>query len=99
MSDWPKYESHKIVQAMKIVAYRYDDQGTMVAAITEDGADFVPALPGMMNRSSPGDYAMLYPDGYKSVSPAKAFEEGYTICEPDAAELGAAVRRAGLAGP
>lgn len=76
-SSWPEYESHKIVRAMKIVDYKYDDAGTMIAAVTEDGADFVPALPEMMNRSVPGDWAMLYPDGHKSVSPAKAFEEGY----------------------
>ena len=82
MSDWPKYESHKIVQAMKIVSYKYDDQGTMTAAVTEDGAEFVPALIDMANRSSPGDYAVIYADGYKSVSPAKAFEEGYTLVAP-----------------
>lgn len=76
-NDWPEYESHKIVRAMKIVDYKYDGAGTMIAAVTEDGADFVPALPEMMNRSVPGDWAMLYPSGYKSVSPAKAFEEGY----------------------
>jgi hypothetical protein len=81
MSNWPKYESHKVVQAMRIVSYKYDSDGTMIAAVTEDGDDFVPALPEMMNRSSPGDWAMLYQDGYKSVSPKKAFEDGYTRVE------------------
>jgi len=27
----------------------------------------------------PGDYYVVYEDGYKSISPAKAFEEGYTL--------------------
>jgi hypothetical protein len=27
----------------------------------------------------PGGYYVVYPDGYKSYSPAKAFEEGYTL--------------------
>lgn len=88
MSEWPKYETHKIVQAAKIVSYKYDDQGKMIAAVTEDGAEFVPVLPEMMNRSVPGDWAMLYPDGYKSVSPAKAFEEGYTMVSEEGATEG-----------
>ena len=35
-------------------------------------------LGGMAERAQIGDYAILYPDGFKSVSPRKAFEEGYT---------------------
>ena len=30
---------------------------------------------------TPGDYIVIYADGYKSWSPAKAFEEGYTRVE------------------
>jgi hypothetical protein len=26
----------------------------------------------------PGDYLVIYEDGYRSISPAKAFEDGYT---------------------
>ena len=32
----------------------------------------------MAVRASVGDYAVIYSDGYKSVSPKKAFEDGYT---------------------
>jgi hypothetical protein len=78
MTEWPLYESHKMVRAARIVGYKYDDKGTMIAAVTGDGTEFVPALPEMMNRSLPGDWAMLYPDGCKSISPAKQFDEGYT---------------------
>jgi hypothetical protein len=37
----------------------------------------------MMDRVTVGDYAMLYPDGFRSVSPKKAFEEGYQLQETD----------------
>jgi hypothetical protein len=78
MSNWPSYESHKVVRAMRIASYKYDAEGTMTAAVGEDGAEFVSTVPSMMQRSVPGDYAVIYADGFHSVSPAKAFEEGYT---------------------
>ncbi len=31
---------------------------------------------------APGDYFVRYADGYESWSPARAFEEGYTLCPP-----------------
>ena len=39
---------------------------------------FVPTEPGMAKRAEVGGYAILYPDGFKSISPQKQFEEGYT---------------------
>jgi hypothetical protein len=78
MNNWPEYVSHKVVQAMKIVGHDYDKHGTMTAAITEDGNQFVTTVPDMMKRSVVGDYAVLYANDFRSVSPAKEFEEGYT---------------------
>ena len=43
--------------------------------------EFVPTEPGMANRVTVGDYAVRYPDGFKSVSPQKAFTDGYTLNE------------------
>lgn len=86
MSNWPKYESHKIVQAAKIV--RIEDpsggpSGLQVRVIwvsVDDGPEeiFDPTVPGMREKAEVGGYAMLYSDGFKSISPAKQFEEGYT---------------------
>lgn len=85
MSDeWPEYESHKVVRAAKIVAVVFGGpDGEPIHVIVEyDGGTgqqvFVPTVPEMLKKAEIGGYAMLYPDGFKSVSPAKAFEEGYT---------------------
>lgn len=91
MSDWPKYVSHKKVQAAKIVSIHNDfgegeyflwvDPGTGVLE------KFNPTMPGMMDKAEVGAYAVIYtpdekyPDGFRSISPAKAFEEGYTKVE------------------
>lgn len=50
------------------------------------------------HKPEAGGYFVQYVDGYKSFSPAQAFEEGYTRADLNALELGAAVRAAGLAG-
>jgi hypothetical protein len=106
MSNWPKYESHKIVRAAKIVGVeRNHGGGKIVQAIWVQpvGAapieKFEPTVTEMAEQAEVGGWAILYPNGFKSISPAKAFEDGYTLVEPTAAELGAAVRRAGLVGP
>ena len=83
MTDWPKYESHKIVQAAKIVAIAEHD-GVLSIMVRPYGDDrlerFVPTEDAMILRAEVGGYAVIYPpDGYKSVSPAKAFEDGYTL--------------------
>lgn len=73
MSDWPKYESHKIVQALPIT-------GITPAGVVLVGAGhepFHPTEPAMAARAEVGGYAVLYADGYKSVSPKNAFEDGY----------------------
>lgn len=73
VSDWPKYESHKIVQAMAIT-------GVTPAGVVLVGAryePFHPTEPAMAARAEVGGYAVLYADGFKSVSPKKAFEDGY----------------------
>jgi hypothetical protein len=35
------------------------------------------------HNPQPGGYYIVYPDGYKSFSPAQAFEEGYTLITAD----------------
>lgn len=82
------YISHKRVKAAKIVGYEPGDvaevHGTNVVnsyLVTLEGAGEpvnVPADVFFRYRPRPGDYLVEYPpDGYLSVSPAKAFEDGY----------------------
>lgn len=85
MTDWPKYESHKVVQAAKIVRleYRGKDASSGILRIYVDPGntaeeEFWPSEIGMMQRAEVGGWAMLYPDGFKSLSPKKVFEDGYT---------------------
>lgn len=82
MSDWPKYESHKIVQAAKIVGFDTRDTGGRICAMVDPGdgvpVPFKPTVGEMLDESNVGDWAMLYPDGYRSISPARAFEDGYS---------------------
>lgn len=76
MNNWPKYESHKIVRAAPIVGIT--DSGTiLVDPFGGECVGFEPTEPAMAKRAEIGGYAVIYVDGYKSVSPKKAFEEGY----------------------
>lgn len=81
MTDWPEYESHKVVRAAKIVGFDMRDTGGRICALVDPGSGglqpFQPNVMEMLDKANIGDWAMLYPDGYKSISPAKAFEEGY----------------------
>jgi hypothetical protein len=80
MNDWPKYESHKVVRAAKI--FDIVDSGGVLTVLVKPYGDheveaFHPTEPAMVSRAEIGGYAVIYEDGYKSISPAKAFEEGY----------------------
>lgn len=81
MSDWPRYESHKIVQAAPIVDII--DHGGTLSILVKPYDDhrverFVPTEPGMIARAEVGGFAIIYSDGFKSVSPQTAFASGYT---------------------
>lgn len=76
----PRWQSHKKVWADKIIGVT-DETGVWLLAgggsvETSDG------LKGRVNAPTPiGGYYVQYDDGYESWSPAKAFEEGYTLVE------------------
>jgi hypothetical protein len=78
--EMPRYISHKTVWALKIAK---------VEPLAAEGAIITPAEDGYapfvvpreyMRKHVPheGGYYVVYKDGYKSFSPAQAFEEGYT---------------------
>ena len=77
-----RWQSHKIVRAAKIVAVKVapDPLNWLV-----EGADGKPMLyrppVDICARDyfpKPGDYLVVYDDGYTSWSPGSAFEAGYT---------------------
>jgi hypothetical protein len=79
--EMPKYRSHKEVWALKIKDVLCDPGKTEGAIIPEEeGFASIPVSVEYMEKHDPqpGGYYVVYPDGYKSWSPAKAFESGYT---------------------
>ena len=88
--EMPMYQSHKKVWALKIKEIIFD----VVLAQkenreTDDSATITPEEDGYapfkvnyeyIEKHNPktGGYYVVYKDGYKSWSPAEAFEEGYT---------------------
>jgi hypothetical protein len=82
MIDWPEYVSHKVVRAARVIDVIGGPGGHSVLVDPGNGGlveVFTPTHAGMLDNVRVGDWAMLYPDGYRSISPAKAFDEGYTI--------------------
>ena len=82
--EMPKYKCHKVVHALKIASLDAnpntgDTGGALLFPVDEGYAPF-PVSKEYIEKHSPqkGGYYVVYEDGYKSYSPAKAFEEGYT---------------------
>lgn len=88
--EMPKYQCHKQVWALKIASMDLD----LALAVAEDrettgGVWITPGDEGYgkfhvdaeyvkKHRPHVGGYYVVYADGYKSFSPAEAFEDGYT---------------------
>lgn len=80
-TEMPRYRCHKEVWALKIQALdEVGPDGACKLFPSDAGyASFV--VDGAYVRKhnpQPGGYYVVYKDGYKSFSPAQAFEEGYT---------------------
>ena len=84
-AEMPKYQSHKKVWALKIAGIAYHQNKDTYC----NGATILPADEGYarfdvdaeyLQKHNPqiGGYYVVYEDGYKSFSPAEAFESGYT---------------------
>jgi len=85
--EMPRYKCHKQVWALKISAIKRDgdgedreSDGSAVITPAEDGYAPFKVDHEYMRKHKPqvGGYYVVYADGYKSWSPADAFEEGYT---------------------
>lgn len=86
----PIYRSHKQVAALKIAKIEFDADKARAedretdgsATITPAETDYAPFKvdAAYVRKHDPkaGGYYVVYADGYKSWSPADAFEDGYT---------------------
>lgn len=90
--EMPRYRCHKQVWALKIKAIEHkpnpDTSGDSGAAsygaiITPTHLDYAPfeVSAEYVSKHAPrvGGYFVVYEDGYKSFSPADAFEAGYSL--------------------
>lgn len=78
-----RYTSHKTVEAAQIIAignYAEKD-GAVVRPVTVEGGITFACPQDMFARyvPVPGDFYVVYRDGYKSFSPRQAFLDGYTL--------------------
>lgn len=85
MGELAQWRSHKIVRAGKLMPVQIladEGEGTSILSVEDvNGAMCKVIVPDNFfarGTPAPGDYIVIYDDGYKSWSPAKAFEEGYT---------------------
>jgi hypothetical protein len=84
--EMPRYKSHKTVWALKISGLRHtgapdqESDGSLWMDPVESGYAPIKLDAAYVRKHSPvvGGYFVTYPDGYKSFSPEKAFNEGYT---------------------
>lgn len=79
--EMPKYRCHKEVWALKIDKIEWIEGGeTMRITPLEEGYAPFTVDEDYVRRHHPltGGYYVAYKDGYKSFSPAEAFEEGYS---------------------
>ena len=89
----PTYRCHKRVQAVKIKDVQLHDPTGSDPPVEFAGGFIIHDLPDLgpipfdadfWNKHKPraGDYLVIYKDGYRSISPGKAFEDGYTLEGP-----------------
>jgi hypothetical protein len=82
MSDFDKlaqYRCHKVVRAGRVTR-EADEYSFFVPVRCADGSELrLPMPKGATRAPKAGDYYVVYEDGYTSLSPAKAFEDGYTL--------------------
>lgn len=79
----PLYQCHKTVRAAKITEiqeHESDGTGSSTMIFGEiGGSKFLTDAWKERFKPEVGGYFVQYEDGYTSYSPAKSFEEGYTL--------------------
>ena len=76
----PIYQSHKKVYALKIASIGINHDGSATIVSEEPGYGGIEVSSAYVSKHEPkaGGYYVVYEDGYKSWSPAEAFESGYS---------------------
>jgi len=80
-AEMPRYRCHKIVYALKLTGdFKITPEGDAIADVADGGYAPILLKKDVTKRyfPQPGDYFVVYEDGYQSISPQKAFEDGYT---------------------
>lgn len=79
-AELPKYKCHKEVWALKILLVGVAESGAgLITPVNRNYAAFEVSAEYMKKHNPKhGGYYVVYEDGYKSFSPAEAFEGGYT---------------------
>lgn len=89
--EMPKYECHKIVHALKIKDIVFDadlaqlenreTDGSAIITPEEEDYEKFRVDYAYVSKHFPqaGGYYVVYEDGYRSWSPADAFEAGYSL--------------------
>jgi hypothetical protein len=79
--EMPQYVSHKKVWALKIESVEHLTLERRTVLLHFEDKHYAPLMSDIDKRPEPqaGWYYIVYPDGYHSFSPAKAFEGGYTL--------------------
>lgn len=80
MTDMPLYQSHKKVRALEIKLVR-PAFGNWILEFAEPGHPprVVKAQVVARYMPVPGDFYVVYDDGYESISPRQPFLDGYTL--------------------
>ena len=93
--EMPRYRCHKEVYALKIAEVQHDRANAACIIVPADDG-FAPFHldRAYLSKHSPqaGGYYIVYADGYKSFSPAKAFEEGYSLMNGNVGGAGQGMR-------
>ena len=80
-AEMPRYKCHKEVRALKIAMIdpiEGDGAGQLLRFWDEYAPIAVTEKWFVKHEPFPGGFYVVYEDGYKSFSPAEAFEDGYT---------------------
>jgi hypothetical protein len=83
--NWPSYRSFKTVKAAMIVEVPEFTPNQEVGKIVVEVDDYIydvvinPKQLFSRGLAKPGDYYVVYEDGYDSWSPQNAFEKGYLL--------------------
>lgn len=80
--EMPKYKCHKEVWALKIASIQEgtQDKNSVLLVFNDEGYAPIAVDFDWYYKHKPvsGGYLVVYEDGYRSFSPAEAFEGGYT---------------------